>query len=773
MTRFCFCLVLGVMLLSTGTASGQRSLYAPEVGNAAVSQRSLDVRTPAVVAAFWLEPGYEDYSTLAYLRLGLGARVISIYATNGSETPSDLDNAPPFAVGALRREEAYRAMSRIDVETYFLCLPNITVATGEEEVLSLWNADTVAAKLMDVGRRFRPDLLLIGRDLRPDSGVSARVNALIRGIEHTVGFRGKPVDPDTRRRPWTAMRTLLDRGISSQPFTTPGKLVHPVWKKTYDEIGHECAGVYRSLWGQMAWMQRNGERSYSVRDEGGKKAPKGYFDGLRLFTPRIQRVQRIVDLAARGAPALPWQQAADRVTAAIDSVSRQLMTIDFERTPREGRILTTWKTNLEALRCAVLGVRVTAVMSESLLTSRQVVFFTIDSVQARSRFDSLEILFPSGANQEWIINEAGQWRFPLHTPEEFRVLSPETMEISYPASAEAIQRAGVRTGFPFLIFHVDRIRSRSFAYRGVYDFRIGPLHSCEVMTPIVRAAPGARVAYSAMSFSRDPSRNAVTLVDSLVSAGPRVLYFKGKDAVVNDTLTLTFSENLPPGDRRVDIKIGKKLAANFIVRPFPALADTAAPVGVVTGLRTSAVSDALERLHIPVRFVGPGQLRPEALREYRVVVIDRDALVLRPDMPQAHDALLEWVRAGGQLVVLPQFSATAVPAAQTFEFTFRSRAGIPPSARLTLDSASALLRTPNRIQEEDWSGWVGARALGMVEAGKEYESPARDAATGEALIASGRLGNGRITLVALDLISQLVNVHPGAHRLLANLVWPR
>jgi hypothetical protein len=33
-------------------------------------------------------------------------------------------------------------------------------------------------------------------------------------------------------------------------------------------------------------------------------------------------------------------------------------------------------------------------------------------------------------------------------------------------------------------------------------------------------------------------------------------------------------------------------------------------------------------------------------------------------------------------------------------------------------------------------------------------------------------GKGRITLIALDLISQLVNVHPGGHRIFANLLKP-
>jgi hypothetical protein len=38
------------------------------------------------------------------------------------------------------------------------------------------------------------------------------------------------------------------------------------------------------------------------------------------------------------------------------------------------------------------------------------------------------------------------------------------------------------------------------------------------------------------------------------------------------------------------------------------------------------------------------------------------------------------------------------------------------------------------------------------------------------LLLTKRSGKGRITLVALDMISQLANVKPGVHRLLANIL---
>ncbi|HEX7572014.1 MAG TPA: hypothetical protein VF514_02905 [Bacteroidota bacterium] len=46
----------------------------------------------------------------------------------------------------------------------------------------------------------------------------------------------------------------------------------------------------------------------------------------------------------------------------------------------------------------------------------------------------------------------------------------------------------------------------------------------------------------------------------------------------------------------------------------------------------------------------------------------------------------------------------------------------------------------------------------------------KDESTGVPLIASVKIGEGTLTAVALDMLPQLQILHPGAHRLLANLV---
>ncbi len=88
------------------------------------------------------------------------------------------------------------------------------------------------------------------------------------------------------------------------------------------------------------------------------------------------------------------------------------------------------------------------------------------------------------------------------------------------------------------------------------------------------------------------------------------------------------------------------------------------------------------------------------------------------------------------------------------------------------DTTVALSRTPNLLSGSDWENWVVARSLNSIQinSGVEAQTPVSSADGRIPLVVVIPLERGRITLVALDLNSQFQNVHPGAHRLLANLL---
>ncbi|MBL8755904.1 MAG: hypothetical protein JNK15_21595, partial [Planctomycetes bacterium] len=88
-----------------------------------------------------------------------------------------------------------------------------------------------------------------------------------------------------------------------------------------------------------------------------------------------------------------------------------------------------------------------------------------------------------------------------------------------------------------------------------------------------------------------------------------------------------------------------------------------------------------------------------------------------------------------------------------------------------------LLTHPNRIEAGDWDGWDQERALYLPNTySAEYtellamQDPGQPVERGALLHA--RCGDGEFVYCALSLWRQLKKLHPGAVRLLANLITP-
>jgi hypothetical protein len=124
------------------------------------------------------------------------------------------------------------------------------------------------------------------------------------------------------------------------------------------------------------------------------------------------------------------------------------------------------------------------------------------------------------------------------------------------------------------------------------------------------------------------------------------------------------------------------------------------------------------------------------------------------------------------LVVLPQAAAVDGGAAVLSIGAFGRSTQLSPVTPVMFDTTVALGLIPNRLSQSDWENWVVSRSLNSIRinSGVEALTPVTSLEGAIPLVVMVPVEKGRITLVALDLNSQFQNVHPGAHRLLANLL---
>ncbi len=766
-----------ILLCSALLAAGVRSQelrYFPERGQGAVHQRTRELGSGAVVLLVALQPGYEDLSLLAHLRMESGARAVVAYVTNGESTPGDIGFTAPVYTAAERKEEAYAATRMLGTTAHFLNLPDPGIVQTREDLLQIWNPDTAHARLDQALRQYRPDVVVVCGDFRSDTIASARQRLLMELLMDASRIAGRDAfRADTVNvTGWKVPRIYGESARDARHGETLYDKRHPFWKKTYRSIAVEAAREYRTLWLQIGSWMRQGDRRYTLLFPEGMAAPGGMLDGLPEIGPNLRSLAGKVRTAAgrkvRGTSA-PRLTDISRVIDSLD----QFLGRHRRNTPAgDLKLLAGWKNGLEELRCSLLNVKVDFSSSESLLAPDQLFYLKINSVSSRGSGKRNWILFPGAIDHTWGINVSLEHQFSLAPPQEFQVLTPHQMELTVPVSQFGMTQSAMRTRFSFIVMHQDSLRERSFFYRGEVLLRVGPRRTFELLTPVVRGIDGEEVSYRLLNISRDAYQGRMTIVGSLAENTGNEVFLPKKDFVLVDTLRLSLRETLPAGEHTMKLELSGGNAEPILVRSFEARVDSQVRLGLLTCIENSPVAQALRRLRVPWRSVDTTFAAGADLSAFNVILVDRDAFEGIQGLRGRAGALRDWVREGGRLVVLPQAAAADGGASVLSIGAFGRSAQLSPMTPVMFDTTVALGRTPNRLSRSDWENWVVSRSLNSIRinSGVEARTPVTSLEGAIPLVVMIPVEKGRITLVALDLNSQFQNVHPGAHRLLANLL---
>ena len=202
-------------------------------------------------------------------------------------------------------------------------------------------------------------------------------------------------------------------------------------------------------------------------------------------------------------------------------------------------------------------------------------------------------------------------------------------------------------------------------------------------------------------------------------------------------------------------------------------------VGYVEGVGDE-VAEAIEQLGVPLSFLDEADLAEGDLSRFDTIVLGVRAYLARPDLRTHNQRLIDFVAAGGTLLV--QYNK--------FEFNSGPWGPYPVSVgrgRITLEDAPMtvlapdhpVFRGPNRIGEADWAGWVQERGLYFLAPGGDSryrdllasEDPFEyNAGQKRGILVEARHGDGRWLYLGLGLWRQLPAGTPGAYRLLANVL---
>jgi LmbE family N-acetylglucosaminyl deacetylase len=200
-------------------------------------------------------------------------------------------------------------------------------------------------------------------------------------------------------------------------------------------------------------------------------------------------------------------------------------------------------------------------------------------------------------------------------------------------------------------------------------------------------------------------------------------------------------------------------------------------VGYVRGA-ADLVPEALTAVGVPIEIPGERDLVAGDLSRYDAILVGSRAYETEAALPDANGRLLDYVRAGGLVIVQYQqydfirgnYAPFALDIARPHDRVTDETAKV-----VILDPQSPVFRTPNPIGPADWEGWVQERGLYFAHTwAPEYQTllsmadPGGPEQKGSLLVA--RLGKGHYVYTGLAFFRQLPAGVPGAYRLLANLL---
>lgn len=210
-----------------------------------------------------------------------------------------------------------------------------------------------------------------------------------------------------------------------------------------------------------------------------------------------------------------------------------------------------------------------------------------------------------------------------------------------------------------------------------------------------------------------------------------------------------------------------------------------APVEFASGRKVGYLRGAADRIPevlqaagVPFRLLGDDDLSGPLLDSLDVLVIGPRAYETSIALQRAHPRVLKFAADGGTLVI--QY--------QQYQFIQGGFAPLPftiarPHDRITDETAAVrwlpgselLQRRPNRLEQEDFSGWVQERGLYFANtwderwsALMEMDEPGEQPRRGGLLVAE--YGKGKVVYTGIAFFRQLPAAVPGAWRLFANLL---
>ena len=740
---------------------------------AAAAPQSDDTRRVLVIGA---HPDDEDTQLISWLQRGGRAETAYLSLTRGDGGQNLIGNELGEALGIVRSEELLAARRVDGAHQFFTRAYEFGFSKTAAETLTHWPKDSLLNDVVTVVRAFRPHVIVAVFSGTPRDGHGQhQVSAIL--AKEAYEMAADPVRfPVSRFGPiWTPLKFYRAARFSPEAATLRFNVgeYNAELGRSYAEIAGESRSQHKSQ--GFGTLQRKGviwdflRRDHTRVNAGTEAAAeRSIFDGLEAVP------------AARAANA-PDRQIADSGVA-IEAISdRQYVALG------DSARVTVTIYNRARSPITVAAPPATANGNGSATIS----------VAPDSTYRWITYVRGERVTQPW-------W---LVTPRNGDLFSPAIGRVSederekddwlrVPVTIPGVAQADVRVPVVFRL--ADAVRGdvqRPLSVAPAISVTLNsPVEIARANTALDRyfnvtlrsALMSAQPVQVSLLLPAGLAADSASRVVMLDSVGTRTTSFRVRGHLAAGVHTVTASaslngvsynigfvpidyEHITPQrqyrDATVRIAaIDASFPANLSVAYVPGVGDNVAP--------------ALRQLGIPVTIVEPVSIPTVDFSRFSTVVVGPRAYEAHRELMDNNPYLLEFARRGGTLVVqFGQFEMMR-PGVMPYPITINR-----PHDRVTeenapvtmLDVASPALRSPNRITDGDFSGWVQERGLYMPRTFDDSYRPLLAMSDPDAPVSRGAVlvtpyGRGMYVYTTLAFFRQVPAGVSGATRLFVNLL---
>jgi LmbE family N-acetylglucosaminyl deacetylase len=800
---------------AAGSAAAQQIGPAGTGGVAALANALEQLGGNKRVLVIGAHPDDEDTQLLTWLSRGLGAQAAYLALNRGEGGQNLIGSELGPELGIIRSEELLAARSLDGARQFFTRAYDFGFSKSAEESFRFWPHDSVLHDVVDIIRRFRPQIVVSIFSGTPRDG---------HGQHQVAGIIARQAFDLVRDSSWGPVK-LYRSGFfdTTASLIIPTGSIDPVLGESYYQIAMAGRSRHRSQ--DMGQLQRLGPaqtRLSLVESKVGtanelfagvdtvwhdREAFRALIDSARArLNPYAP--DALVPFLARAGARLGPEDGEQRpildgaiATAAglvVDGVADDGIVIPGQRLQIE---VSVWNAGLAPV--PVSGVEIQTpdgwrvdrldpatgtVGPNTLLVRRFAVTVAPDAPRSQPYFLRRPQI---GALYDWTGVPAGVQGLPFEPPPLMARIhctvggAPITLtrEIVYRYRDQAngeIRRPIFVTGdfdvavMPRMIVWPED--GATGAERAVTVSVTNRIRGSA--TAVVRlAVPSgwAPISPETVAFSREDESRSVTFSVRLPATPATGSYTlrataTGADGItMRDALTIIDYPHIRPRPSvhpsTVEIRVAKIL--------LPGLAR----VGYVRGA-ADRVPEALAEVGVPVVVLDADSLEHGDLSRYDAIVIGSRAYEMDPALVASNGRLLDYARGGGLLLVQYQqypfiqggFAPYRMSIAQPHD-----RVADEAAPAVPLDSGSPVFHSPNAITADDWQGWVQERGLYFAHDWDstyvpmlEMHDPGEPPLKGGLLVAP--LGRGTYVYTGLSFFRELPAGVVGAYRLFANLL---